>query len=131
MYDQDTLPEALSLVGQCPVDKEKLKVKICLIDTGLDGPHPFLVDAPWGEKDAGYRIKDCLWFDDQGILRTGGPWSSRTPDILGYMDEDGHGTHCAGSILRTACNANIYIARVVTGKGQNPSVRFVAEVSED
>ncbi|KAF2196216.1 subtilisin-like protein, partial [Delitschia confertaspora ATCC 74209] len=71
-------------------------IKVAILDTGIDATHPF-VKKRWHRSDImdrGYR--DFV----SNVVNT-------TPE-----DQDGHGTHVAGIILRFAPNAELYIARI-------------------
>lgn len=68
------------------------KVRIAILDTGISLPEEHI----WNFED---RIKDF-----KSWLRTNE--DDKTEDF------DGHGTHAAALLLKTAPNANIYIARV-------------------
>ncbi|KAE9971489.1 hypothetical protein EG328_005540 [Venturia inaequalis] len=124
----DTRKKAHDLVGQAAHTNKK-PVKICVLDTGFDGKHPFLTDAPWGEKDAGSRIKGCIWFDEEGILHSEkkSPSAPLANDCPGYQDSHGHGTHCAGLLLQLAPFAHIYIAKVIGGPKGTPVADYVAK----
>jgi subtilisin family serine protease len=123
------LPSAQDLVGQDRKDDPRIKVAI--LDTGLDGTHPFLSSAPWKETDVGDRVKGSIWFDKQGQKHVGRPWSvwkkTQRPEEE-YLDLHGHGTHCAGLVLEIAQSANIYIARV-GGGNQAPDPASIGKVS--
>lgn len=51
------------------------------------------------------------------------------PGFEGFVDIDGHGTHCAGIILQTAPKADLYIAKVGSGRNEPPKVQVIANVS--
>jgi subtilisin family serine protease len=72
-----------------------------ILDTGVDATHPQILAAR-AEK----RI--IAAFPDSAD-----PTLDSTPKSLDpFRDEDGHGTHVASVLLRTAPNAAIYIAKV-------------------
>lgn len=127
MYD--TRKKAHEIVGQAV--QSDGTVKVCVLDTGFDGKDPFLTDAPWGEKNAGSRIKGCIWFDQDGTMHTEEqpPSAVLAKDCPGYQDNHGHGTHCAGLILQLAPFAHIYIAKVISGPNGTPVADYVAKVS--
>jgi hypothetical protein len=78
------------------------RVRVAILDTGVDATHPVIHAA---QKQR--RIVDCF------------P-SSRAPDRSSddpLCDTQGHGTHGASVLLRTAPNANLYIARVTDQDG--------------
>lgn len=78
-------------------DKDVPENKVAVLDTGLDAQHPY-INTRWKRdelKDRGYV--DFVSEDGK----------ERVP-----KDEDGHGTHCAGLILRYAQRANLYVARI-------------------
>lgn len=81
--------EASSCEGICTRQGE---VRIAILDTGISLPE----EHSWNFED---RIKDY-----KSWLRT--YEDDETEDL------DGHGTHAAALLLKTAPNANIYIARV-------------------
>jgi subtilisin family serine protease len=119
-------------VSQTRRDDDR-KVKVCVIDTGLDGSHPFFESAPW-ENDLGRRVRGCIWFDEAGEMHQESDWHSwrmekgKQARTEGYVDEDGHGTHCAGLILQVARNCNLYVAQVSGHRDQEPDPTYVARV---
>lgn len=84
--------------------ENKKRVRIAILDTGVDVTHP-VIHAAQEQK----RIVDC--FPDASY-RASNP-SSLDP----FSDTHGHGTHGASVLLRTAPNANLYIARVTDENG--------------
>ena len=70
-------------------------IKIALLDTGIDALHPF-IQSRW----SGKHSEEDHYYD---FVEAG---------TQGPIDEDGHGTHCAGSILKVAPRALLYVARV-------------------
>jgi len=123
-------------------------VKLAILDTGLDGEHPFLIQKPFG-MGWGEQIKGCISFDDAGTMNTDlsnvewNAWSQSLRKALrdgtplnnkqrsGYRDTDGHGTHCTGLLLQTAPNAHIYIAKVGSDRDNDPVAENIAKVSFD
>jgi subtilisin family serine protease len=75
------------------------KVKIAVLDTGIDQTHGY-IQRHWkpGSGDRG--------FDRYRDFTTGA--DAFTPP----QDTCGHGTHCAGILLRLAPYAELYVARV-------------------
>lgn len=113
------------------------EVRVCIIDTGFDGLHPFLFAKPFG-KGWGARIRGCISFDGQKKEVVEPDWTAwknevlsndeEVPKYTGYRDDDGHGTHCAGLVLQTAPHAHIYIAKVGTGRNHVPDPDLIAQV---
>jgi subtilisin family serine protease len=113
-------------------------VKIALLDSGIDGRHPFLYPKPFG-KGWGARIRGWLDFDTHGkeLIQHDSDWTTWIKSALWsddkdlyqpYQDRDGHGTHCAGLILRVAPHAHLYVARVGAGRSCDPDPEIVAKV---
>ena len=75
------------------------KVKIAIIDTGLDGEHPSVLEN-WTNPNFHTRYKNFLSDDSSEI-------SEIDPE-----DTCGHGTYVAGIILQLAPDAELCIARV-------------------
>jgi len=69
------------------------RVRVCVIDTGLDMAHPAVQAAKL-----------------EGRLKSVQSWKGST------MDEYGHGTHAAELILRVAPQADLYVAKVANAK---------------
>ncbi len=99
--------------------QSKIKVIIAIIDTGVDYNHPDLALNMWINRGeiAGNQIDD----DNNGYI----------DDVYGYdffngtsdpIDDNFHGTHCAGTIAAVA-NNNIGIAGV-TGNAQIMALKF-------
>ncbi|SCB65970.1 unnamed protein product [Fusarium graminearum] len=79
-------------------------IKVAIIDTGLDFPR---------EARSLYKkqIKDCrtwLYCDTSKHIKM--------EDLC--TDSDGHGTHCASTVLKVAQNAHIYVAKVLEIRSQ-------------
>lgn len=71
------------------------RIKIAILDTGLDRNHPFV-------REHKARIKAvCDWVDSDGL---------NDDDFSG--DEVGHGTHVAFIILANVPNADVFVARI-------------------
>jgi Subtilase family len=98
----------------------KPRVRIAILDTGLNKDHPE-VSKVLQKSKRDRRIKQ---------------WKSWVPNlqcdgnIPGDEDEDGHGTHCAMVANRVAPNADIYIARIFKNR-KSVNGRYVVEVSRD
>jgi subtilisin family serine protease len=72
------------------------RVKVAIIDTGIDGSHPLL--KPFQEND---QIRCKSWIEGEPA----------------DVDDNGHGTHVAHSLFKVAARAELYIAKVFkTGK---------------
>jgi subtilisin family serine protease len=90
-------------------DESSPRVKIAILDTGLDLSHP---DMLMEYKDG--RIK-CHDFIDESTA---------------IEDLDGHGTHCTSTLAKIAPNAEIYIGRVFRRcRAENSSLATVVKVS--
>lgn len=75
----------------------KRRVRIAILDTGIDQTHPVMKTALGDGRIAGYK----------GFPEGLDP----------LVDRHGHGTHGASVLMRTAPYAAIYIARVVDDDG--------------
>lgn len=85
--------------------EERPRVKIAILDTGIDLEHPDM-EACEG------RIKSVRsWVDGK---------NGEEEDSAGG-DESGHGTHTTGIILDVAPDADIYVARVALTGPSYPS----------
>ena len=82
-------------------------VVLAVMDTGIDYDHPDLENRMW-TAPAGFTLKG-----EHGV-----DWSDKDDDP---MDENGHGTHCAG-IIAAAANNNEGIAGVA---GEAPNVQLM------
>lgn len=92
----ESLRKRVHTVVECGRKDRDVRVKIAILDTGIDLQHPLI-------KKHCERIKICKSFFD------------RAPE--GDQDSCGHGTHAAGLLLEVAPNAELYVGRVfVTGK---------------
>jgi hypothetical protein len=77
-------------------DDDVKKIRVAILDTGIDILHPF-IQKRWanrGFKDSYHNFV-----------------SERFTDSI-PQDEDGHGTHCAGLVLRFAPQATLFIGRI-------------------
>jgi hypothetical protein len=81
------------------------KIKVAILDTGIDATHPFMRDSQGRMKYFEYRdfTKEQLNEDDP------------------LIDNCGHGTHTAGIILKLAPDVELYIARVFEGRNLGPN----------
>lgn len=90
------------------------------------------------------RIRECHDFSEGETQADGHEWNTfmdksygkprsdvnALPGMAGFVDVDGHGTHCAGIVLQTAPKANLYIAKVGSGRNEAPTTsRAIAKVS--
>lgn len=83
-------------------------IVLAVMDTGIDYTHPDLKDRMWTAPD-GFSLKG-----EHGV-----DWSDRDDDP---MDENGHGTHCAG-IIAAAANDGTGVAGVA---GDRANVQLMA-----
>lgn len=120
-------------------------IKVAILDTGLDGEHPFLVQEPFG-KGWGEQIKGCISFDEAGQMNTElskTEWNTWVQNLRkairegrrltnkersGYRDTHGHGTHCTGILLQVAPNAHIYIAKIGSDENNDPEPDHITQV---
>ena len=94
------------------------RVRIAVIDTGLNRHHPEVADLLASDEEE-QRIKACeSWLPD----------SSRGGFLPGDEDEAGHGTHCAMVTHKVAPNADIFVARVFKNE-DNVVGTYVTDVS--
>jgi subtilisin family serine protease len=92
-----------------PEDEEK-RVKIAILDTGIDLTHPLIKKYV----DTGHIPKTYDFVEGTSSI----------------TDLHGHGTHTAHLLLKTAPNASIYVARVFrTTKADRNTAQLVAKVS--
>lgn len=93
------------------------KIKIAILDTGIDIDHYQFHTRSWNDLSYGLyreRIKHCRSF----VLG-----ESADQDMLG------HGTHSAALLLMLAPKAYIYVGKVVEDKTEHVDPEVVAEVS--
>ena len=88
-----------------PVFNPAERVRIAILDSGLDPENPFLVEE---QQLANPRIKEARSFV-QGTE----PYDIR--------DEIGHGTHALGLLLKAAPCAEIYVAKIARRETLDPS----------
>lgn len=85
------------------------RVKIALIDTGVDLEDPFI--SP--EVESG-RIKGCSWVGEEDDI----------------SDSCGHGTHLVRLVLKVNKSADILVAKVSKGKSFTPkNTQNIVEVT--
>lgn len=98
------LPQAWDALTTC------LTVTIAVVDTGIDLPHPDLVDRLWrnaGETGGG-RESNSLDDDGNGYIDDWQGWDFVNDDNA-PQDDHGHGTHVAG-IAAASTNNNLGVA---------------------
>lgn len=98
-----------------PLSKTNDKIRIAILDTGIDLGHPYF-DEPSRKGSTKSRreiVEECKSF---------------LPEKKGDEDAHGHGTHAASLLLRLAPNARIYVARVIDDDGKISDPDAVAEV---
>ncbi|MGN0158989.1 MAG: S8 family peptidase [Brotaphodocola sp.] len=78
---------------------ERRPVTVAVIDTGIDINHPELKDAIWVNEDE--IADDGIDNDNNGFIDDVNGWNffDDTNVVYHSKDEDGHGTHCAGTIV--------------------------------
>ena len=112
---------------------------MAILDTGIDGYHPFLLPKPWGN-DWGKQLKNYVSFKQDSnntaklIPLEEGLWvdwiKKKDRNQGAYLDFNGHGTSCASIILGIAPNADLYIARVCDDENQEDiGEKHIVEVS--
>jgi len=85
--------------------KSKAKrVKIAILDTGVDATHPTISAAIKEKRIAGFFPNSL---DEE----------SRSDSLDPLNDTNGHGTQGTGVLLKTAPHAKIYVARVASQDG--------------
>ena len=91
------------------------RVKIAILDTGIDLTHP-----EFDEVDS--------YYPGHGVPRRERvEWRSFV-NSEGNSDDDGHGTHSAALLLRLAPKAKIFVAQVVEGRDGRVDPEIVAKV---
>jgi subtilisin family serine protease len=89
-------------------DESSPRVKIAILDTGLDLTHPDMADE---SKDGRLQYYDFV--DNSATIK----------------DLDGHGTHCTSILAKLAPNAEIFVARVFQkSRADDSSVAIVTKV---
>ncbi|OHW94399.1 intracellular serine protease [Colletotrichum incanum] len=84
-------------------DKNMERVRVTIIDTGLDKTHPFVIKRRWQDFRQAANKKIVLFQD----------FVTENPSAEA-IDEDGHGTFIAGIVLQLAPLVELSIARVAT-----------------
>jgi subtilisin family serine protease len=105
------------------ITKGDKKIKIAVIDTGVDYNHPDLKNNMWtniAEKNGRPGVDD----DGNGYIDDIHGWDAANNDG-DPMDGNGHGTHCAGTIAAEHDN-NIGIAGVMA-KASIVGVKFLTD----
>jgi hypothetical protein len=92
-----------SIVNENRKDNQK-RVRIAILDTGVDITHPFI--------HAAYEKNTIVGYFPQS--------NDETQNCKSYPtgDQHGHGTHGTSVLLRTAPNAAIYVARATNKDGE-------------
>lgn len=103
-------------------DNKHERVRIAIIDSGLDGTHGDF-QSKW-TRIKGYKS----WIDPTDPTSENNSPSGLRPDILrqNCKDSVGHGTHLAALILRLHRWADLYVARVTNS--HSPDALLVAQV---
>ena len=101
---------------------------------GGDQLFPVLIGKRLGYRTVVYAEWDTRWhrwIDRFGIMKEEPSWQNwkEKGSMQGYVDRHGHGTFCAGLMLRVAPNASVYVARVVHEESNKPDPKYVADVS--
>ncbi|KAI1085197.1 peptidase S8/S53 domain-containing protein [Whalleya microplaca] len=95
-FRQRILPDAVD-------PKNQQRVPVTVIDTGIDGSHPFIQSKGWKSYDKN-AVNNHLFCD------------FAEPDLLhdkhAPIDEDGHGTFIAGLLLQLAPDIELSVARI-------------------
>ena len=109
-----------ALIDERPNNKHR-KVRIAILDTGIDGTHPEFCRKSGVDRIMGYRS----WVDPVAdISEAGGLSASQMRKSC--KDVDGHGTHATALLLQVDPLAEIYVARLA--KSGCPRANVVAEV---
>jgi Subtilase family len=107
------------------VISEEERVKIAILDTGLDMSHPILRDyrdrgqiGPKQSCDFVAQPQDCD--------------SETKVDIPVSEDSTGHGTHCTHLLLKTCPTARVYVAKVLDANEVDADIfaKRVADVGQ-
>ncbi|KAK4070957.1 uncharacterized protein Triagg1_6324 [Trichoderma aggressivum f. europaeum] len=86
-----------------PVDpKNQQRVRVTVIDTGIDGSHPFIMSKRWVSVDE--NASEPLFYD----FAESDPVREKHDPI----DQDGHGTFIAGILLQIAPDIELSVARI-------------------
>ncbi|SPO05329.1 uncharacterized protein DNG_08016 [Cephalotrichum gorgonifer] len=86
-----------------PINPEnEERVRVTIIDTGIDGLHPFIQSAGWSKDDPNAREPLFRNFAD----------GEEGSDRHNPIDEDGHGTFIAGLLLQAAPDIELSVARI-------------------
>ncbi|KAH8747495.1 peptidase S8/S53 domain-containing protein [Diaporthe sp. PMI_573] len=83
--------------------ENKQRIRVTVIDTGIDSSHPYIRGKKWTGYDE-YATEPHLFCD---FVR-----AASDPTRHGPVDEDGHGTFIAGLLLRLAPDVELSIARI-------------------
>jgi len=90
-------------------DEASPRVKVAILDTGVDTTHPDISRA----RDEG-RIKFYDFVEDSSEIK----------------DSNGHGTHCTSLVAKFAPNAELYVGRVFeNSQADDNSPKILAKVS--
>lgn len=98
-----TVPWGVERVGADLNDNAGNGVSVYVLDTGIDATHPDL-EPNLGD---GYAVEEC---QDQ----TSGPPGQRTECDTDWDDDQGHGTHVAGTVGATDADEIVGVAPEVT-----------------
>ncbi|UKZ69411.1 uncharacterized protein TrAtP1_010421 [Trichoderma atroviride] len=110
----ESFPESYSRLLPSHADIATRRVRIALIDTGVDFAHPGIMNA----KCKGRMKEDwCLRFSDGKVDK----------DIMDEVDSL-HGSNCASLIHKAAPEADIYVAKVF--KGTTLEIKEIAQISK-
>lgn len=88
-------------------------VSVAILDTGIDYNHPAL----GGGFGPGYKVVDG-WDFVTCSHYVGGDCVETKPEDDDPMDDNGHGTHCAGIVLGVAPNVSLYAYKVLNSDGE-------------
>lgn len=96
-------------------DKAEDPVVIAVLDTGIDYEHE--------------DLKDMMWTEPEGFKLTGNHGADYVYKDKDPMDENGHGTHCAGIIAAAANNGKGTVG--VAGSSQKVQLMAVRVLDEE